>query len=47
MTSPQDRPNDGGVPVPVTPAGATSGAPAEHPPSSPAGRGMYGNQGSG
>ncbi|NJP31261.1 NADH-quinone oxidoreductase subunit C [Micromonospora thermarum] len=44
MTAPQDRPNDGGVPVPVTPAGATSGAPAEYP---PAGRGMFGNQGTG
>ncbi|MEV6812021.1 NADH-quinone oxidoreductase subunit C [Micromonospora sp. NPDC051296] len=31
----------------MTPAGATSGAPAEFPPASPAGRGMFGNQGTG
>jgi NADH-quinone oxidoreductase subunit C len=37
----------GGVPVPVTPVGATTGAPAELPPSSPAGRGMFGISGSG
>jgi NADH-quinone oxidoreductase subunit C len=36
-----------GVPIPVTPAGATSGAPAELPPSSPAGRGMFGGSGTG
>ncbi|NGM12629.1 NADH-quinone oxidoreductase subunit C [Verrucosispora sp. WMMA2044] len=42
-----DKPSTGGVPVPVTPAGATSGAPAEFPPAAPAGRGMFGNQGSG
>ncbi|MEU8179831.1 NADH-quinone oxidoreductase subunit C [Micromonospora sp. NPDC049044] len=47
MTSPTDKPNDGGVPVPVTPAGASSTAPAEYPPASPAGRGMFGNQGTG
>ncbi|MFG1954176.1 NADH-quinone oxidoreductase subunit C [Micromonospora sp. NPDC048830] len=47
MTAPSDKPNTGGVPVPVTPAGASSGAPAEHPPSSPAGRGMFGIQGTG
>ncbi|MEV6690996.1 NADH-quinone oxidoreductase subunit C [Micromonospora sp. NPDC051196] len=41
------KPSTGGVPVPVTPAGATSGAPAEFPPASPAGRGMFGNQGTG
>ena len=35
------------VPVPTTPVGATSGAPAELPPSSPAGRGMFGTAGSG
>ena len=39
MTSPTDKPNDGGVPVPAPPVGATSGAPAEYPPASPAGRG--------
>jgi NADH-quinone oxidoreductase subunit C len=42
-----DKPTTGGVPVPVTPAGATSGAPAEFPPAAPAGLGMFGNQGSG
>ena len=47
MTAPNDRLDDGGVPVPTTPAGASSTAPAEYPPSSPAGRGMFGNQGSG
>jgi NADH-quinone oxidoreductase subunit C len=47
MTAPNDKPNDGGVPVPVTPAGASSTAPAEYPPASPAGRGMFGIQGSG
>ncbi|MFI7076411.1 NADH-quinone oxidoreductase subunit C [Micromonospora sp. NPDC049903] len=41
------RAEGGGVPVPVTPAGSTSGAPAEFPPASPAGRGMFGNQGTG
>jgi len=35
------------VPIPTTPTGASSGAPAEHPPSSPAGRGMFGVAGSG
>ncbi|MEH0844561.1 NADH-quinone oxidoreductase subunit C [Micromonospora sp. CPCC 205711] len=47
MTAPNDRNNDGGVPVPVTPAGASTGAPAEYPPSSPAGRGMFGMHGTG
>ncbi|MDG4795318.1 NADH-quinone oxidoreductase subunit C [Micromonospora sp. WMMD1082] len=42
-----EKPTTGGVPIPVTPAGATSGAPAEFPPAAPAGRGMFGNQGSG
>ena len=37
----------GGVPVQATPVGATTGAPAELPPSSVAGRGMFGIQGSG
>ncbi|MGC5017195.1 NADH-quinone oxidoreductase subunit C [Micromonospora sp. DT47] len=46
MTAPQDNAN-GGVPVPVPPAGATSGAPAEHPPASPAGHGMFGMHGTG
>jgi NADH-quinone oxidoreductase subunit C len=41
-----ERPG-GGVPVSAPPIGATSGAPAELPPSSPAGRGMFGVQGSG
>jgi len=35
------------VPIPTTPDGATSGAPAELPPSSPAGRGMFGVSGTG
>ncbi|WBB77961.1 NADH-quinone oxidoreductase subunit C [Micromonospora sp. WMMD882] len=47
MTAPNDRIDDGGVPVPVAPAGASTGAPAEYPPASPAGRGMFGIQGSG
>jgi NADH-quinone oxidoreductase subunit C len=38
---------DGPVPVSAPPVGATSGAPAELPPSSAAGRGMFGIQGSG
>ena len=38
---------DGGVPVSEPPIGATSGAPAELPPSSLAGQGMFGIQGSG
>ncbi len=37
----------GGVPVQATPVGATTGAPAELPPSSVAGRGMFGISGSG
>jgi NADH-quinone oxidoreductase subunit C len=37
----------GGVPVSAPPVGATSGAPAELPPSSVAGRGMFGAQDSG
>lgn len=47
MTAPDDKTTNGGVPVPVTPAGATGGAPAEHPSASPAGRGMFGVHGSG
>jgi NADH-quinone oxidoreductase subunit C len=39
--------DDKGVPVPLNPVGATTGAPAELPPSSPAGRGMFGISGSG
>jgi len=38
---------EGPVPVSQPPAGATSGAPAELPPASPAGRGMFGSHGSG
>jgi NADH-quinone oxidoreductase subunit C len=38
---------NGKVPVPATPVGATIGAPAELPPSSPAGKGMFGVGGSG
>lgn len=37
----------GGVPVAAPPVGATSGAPAEFPPASRAGRGMFGISGSG
>jgi len=44
--SPSDEPG-GGVPASAPPIGATSGAPAEYPPASPAGRGMFGIQGSG
>jgi len=44
-TGPAEEP--GGVPVSEPPVGATSGAPAEFPPASPAGRGMFGVAGSG
>ncbi|HEX5598500.1 MAG TPA: NADH-quinone oxidoreductase subunit C [Micromonosporaceae bacterium] len=50
MTSPSPAPSEqpgGGVPVNAPPTGATSGAPAEYPPSSAAGRGMFGIQGTG
>ena len=40
-TGPAEEP--GGVPVSEPPVGATSGAPAEFPPASPAGRGMFNN----
>ncbi|MFC0526798.1 NADH-quinone oxidoreductase subunit C [Phytohabitans kaempferiae] len=43
---PSEEPG-GGVPVQATPVGATAGAPAEYPPASPAGRGMFGIHGSG
>jgi NADH-quinone oxidoreductase subunit C len=43
---PSEKPG-GGVPVSAPPVGATSGAPAEHPPASPAGQGMFGIRGSG
>lgn len=43
---PSEQPG-GGVPAQAPPVGATAGAPAEYPPSSPAGRGMFGIQGSG
>jgi NADH-quinone oxidoreductase subunit C len=46
MTDSKTAPNNT-VPVPATPVGATIGAPAELPPSSPAGRGMFGVGGSG
>jgi NADH-quinone oxidoreductase subunit C len=45
-TPPSAKPG-GGVPVQATPVGATTGAPAELPPSSVAGRGMFGISGSG
>jgi NADH-quinone oxidoreductase subunit C len=35
------------VPIPTPPVGASGGAPAEYPPSSPAGRGMFGVSGTG
>jgi NADH-quinone oxidoreductase subunit C len=44
--SPTDK-SGGGVPVSAPPIGATSGAPAELPPSSRAGRGMFGVSGTG
>ncbi|WFE25384.1 NADH-quinone oxidoreductase subunit C [Solwaraspora sp. WMMD791] len=50
MTGPTNAPSEqpgGGVPAAAPPVGATSGAPAEYPPASPAGRGMFGIQGSG
>ena len=37
----------GGVPMAATPVGATTGAPADYPPSTAAGRGMFGIHGSG
>jgi NADH-quinone oxidoreductase subunit C len=37
----------GGVPVQAPPVGASAGAPAEYPPSTQAGRGMFGIHGSG
>jgi NADH-quinone oxidoreductase subunit C len=46
MTSPTDEPG-GGVPVAAPPVGAVSGAPAEYPPASRSGRGMFGVTGSG
>jgi NADH-quinone oxidoreductase subunit C len=46
VSAPSEQPG-GGVPVVAPPVGATSGAPAEYPPASPAGRGMFGIQGSG
>ncbi|HEX2773125.1 MAG TPA: NADH-quinone oxidoreductase subunit C [Micromonosporaceae bacterium] len=46
MTAPNEKPG-AGVPIPGPPIGATSGAPAEHPPATAAGRGMFGSSGSG
>jgi NADH-quinone oxidoreductase subunit C len=46
VNRPSDQPG-GGVPVSAPPVGATSGAPAELPPSARAGRGMFGVQDSG
>lgn len=45
-TTPSDQAG-GGVPVAAPPVGATSGAPAELPPASRSGRGMFGVSGSG
>jgi NADH-quinone oxidoreductase subunit C len=42
-----NTPENGKVPVSSPPIGATTGAPAEFPPSSAAGRGMFGAAGSG
>lgn len=50
MSTTPNRPSEergGGVPAAAPPVGATSGAPAEHPPASAAGRGMFGISGSG
>ncbi|WP_434742532.1 NADH-quinone oxidoreductase subunit C [Micromonospora sp. SH-82] len=48
VTASEDkRPGAANVPVPVAPAGTSSTAPADYPPSSPAGQGMFGIQGSG
>jgi NADH-quinone oxidoreductase subunit C len=44
---PPSAKSGGGVPVAAVPVGATIGAPAELPPSSAAGRGLFGVQGSG
>jgi NADH-quinone oxidoreductase subunit C len=46
MTAPNEK-RGAGVPIPGPPVGATSGAPAEHPPATAAGRGMFGSSGSG
>ena len=46
MTNPSDQPG-GGVVASATPAGAHTGAPADYPPSSVAGKGMFGISGSG
>jgi NADH-quinone oxidoreductase subunit C len=46
VTAPNEKPG-AGVPIPGPPIGATSGAPAEHPPATAAGRGMFGIAGSG
>ncbi|MFC7549105.1 NADH-quinone oxidoreductase subunit C [Plantactinospora sp. GCM10030261] len=49
MTEPSkstERPG-GGVPLPATPTGASTTAPADYPPSSVAGQGMFGNHGTG
>jgi len=45
--TPPARPGSGGIPVSAPPVGATSGAPAELPPTSRAGRGMFGVSGTG
>ncbi|MGA3526422.1 NADH-quinone oxidoreductase subunit C [Melissospora conviva] len=50
MTAPSPAPSEkpgGGVPVVAPPVGASSTAPAEYPPASKAGQGMFGVQGSG
>ncbi|MEV4758178.1 NADH-quinone oxidoreductase subunit C [Micromonospora sp. NPDC049559] len=44
--APSERPG-GGVPVVAPPTGATTTAPSDYPPASPAGRGMFGIKGSG
>ncbi|GAB3818160.1 hypothetical protein GCM10027605_70200 [Micromonospora zhanjiangensis] len=46
MTAPSEKPG-GGVPAVAPPVGANTGAPAEFPPASKAGRGMFGVHGSG
>ncbi|MFY1705511.1 NADH-quinone oxidoreductase subunit C [Micromonospora sp. WMMA1923] len=47
MSAADEKRGPANVPVPVTPAGTSSTASADYPPASPAGRGMFGIQGSG
>jgi NADH-quinone oxidoreductase subunit C len=47
LTKPNNGPEEPKIPVSAPPVGATSGAPAELPPASPAGKGMFGIHGTG